>query len=141
MRPAEDDSMVKIILAGVLALMLTACGTSDGALREQGHSAGYVQGFHDGRHSGMSEEGNAFEHYIRDSSRFETDADYREGWLAGELEGKRLEEQATAVGSAVGSGYTGYRVGEEAHKATDADAIARDAIKHSDTSQIKNLEK
>ena len=57
--------------------LVVACSTTDTSMREQGHTESYIQGFHDGRHSGMKEEGNYFEHYIRDIERFKTDSEYK----------------------------------------------------------------
>lgn len=51
-------------------MFLTACGTTDSTLREQGRSEAYVTGLHDGRHSGMQEAGNEFEHYIAASGTY-----------------------------------------------------------------------
>ena len=61
----------------ILFLVLGGCGTTDGALREQGRGESYITGFHDGRHSGMKEAGNYLEHIVRDIQRFEDDADYK----------------------------------------------------------------
>lgn len=133
--------MKKIIALISLALLLTACGTTDSSLREQGKSDAYVLGFHDGRHSGMKEEGNDFEHYIRDEQRFGEDLDYRNGWLAGEAEGIKLQDQATMVGNAAAGAYSGYQVGKEVDKQTDFDKIARDAVKDVDTSSLNALDK
>lgn len=120
-----------------ITLVLSACGTSDGALREEGRSVSYIAGFHDGRHSGMSEEGNDFEHYIRDEARFSTDGDYKTGWFAGEIEGMRIQDQSNdfsgTVGGAISSGVTSDN-GE-----TDLDKTARDAVKHVDTTGFENL--
>ena len=72
------------VLAGLLCqLLLTAWGTTDSQLQQQGRSQAYITGFHDGRHSGMKEEGNNFEHYIRDEARYNSDPDYRTGWDLG----------------------------------------------------------
>ena len=110
-------------------------------MREQGHTDSYVQGFHDGRHSGMKEEGNNFEHYIRDVERFKTDSEYKAGWLAGEAEGKRLQKQADEIGAAAGGAYSGYKTNEEVKKTQDFDQIGKDALKDVDTSELKSLEK
>ncbi len=126
----------------VLLLALCACGTTDSQLESEGRSPAYLQGFHDGRHSGMKEAGNTWEHYIRDHARFEAEADYKAGWLAGEAEGKRLQAQATAVGEAAAGTYSGYRIGKEADKAgVDPDKIGRDVMKDVDTDELKALEK
>lgn len=136
--------MRKFLAIGALlfaALQLASCQTSDGALRDQGNSEAYILGFHDGRHSGMSEQGNTWEHYIRDRERFDSDQQYRGGWLAGEVEGSRLQAQAAAVGEAVGDGYTGYRVGQEAEKAgPHPKAALKDAMQGVDTESIRALE-
>ncbi len=133
---------MKYFASAIIALLLTACGTSDTQLQAEGHSQAYLQGFHDGRHSGMKEAGNNWEHYIRDHERFESDNEYRDGWLAGEAEGKQLQQQATAIGEAAGGAYTGYRVGEEAKKAgPHPEKAAKKAMKGVDTDALKSLEK
>ena len=85
-------------------------------MREQGHSEAYLQGFHDGRHSGMKEAGNTWEHYVRDHERFAADEEYRDGWIAGEVEGKHLQEQAKTMGDAMAGTYTGSKIGKEVDK-------------------------
>ncbi|MEP5567286.1 MAG: hypothetical protein ABJN62_05575 [Halioglobus sp.] len=128
---------------GILALsILAGCQTSDSTLRDQGHSGSYVQGFHDGRHSGMKEAGNDWEHYLRDQERFESDNEYREGWLAGEAEGKTLQQQAEAVGNSAAGAYSGYEINKEVNKAKPhPDKIAKDVMKDVDTGELKSLEK
>ena len=119
-------------------LTLAACGTTDSALQEQGRSQSYIIGFHDGRHSGIKEAGNPYEYYVKDVERFESDADYREGWLAGEAEGKKLQAQAVTAGSAAAGAAAGYSMGKEVHK-HDPDKVARDAVKGVDTEALKGL--
>jgi len=116
-------------------LFLTGCETSDATLRKGGHSEAYIQGFHDGRHSGMKEAGNYLEHMVKDAQRFSKDAGYREGWLAGEAEGKQMQQEADA---AVGT-YHGYKIQKDAE--VDPNAIGKDVTKDVDTSTIKNLYK
>lgn len=118
-------------------LFLAACQTSDATLREQGRSDAYVVGFHDGRHSGMQEAGNFLEHFVRDRVRFESDSEYREGWLAGEAEGQRIQQESNA---AVGV-YSSYEIGKEMDRATDYEKIGKDAVKDADTSALKSLDK
>lgn len=131
----------RLLTLCTLALFLAACQTSDATLREQGRSESYVTGFHDGRHSGMQEAGNNWEHYIKDRERFESDAQYRDGWLAGELEGKRLQEQATAAGEAAAGAYSGYQIGKEADKAgPHPNKIGHEVMKDVDTDELKVLE-
>jgi hypothetical protein len=120
----------------VLASFITGCATSDATLRERGLSEAYIQGFHDGRHSGMKEAGNYLEHMVKDIQRFEGDAEYREGWLAGEAEGIRIQQEANAVGGA----YSGYRIQKEVEK-SQPDAVGRDYLKGVDPSTLKGLEK
>ena len=130
----------RLLLIGFV-LLVSACGTTDGAMHDQGHNEAYVQGFHDGRHSGMKEAGNNWEHFIRDNQRFDTDSDYRSGWIAGEVEGKELQAQAQSLGEAAGGVYTGYKVGEEVDKAEPhPKKIASEVMKGVDTSDMKNLE-
>ncbi len=128
---------ISAILLLCCSLFLAACQTSDATLREQGRSDAYVLGFHDGRHSGMQEAGNFLEHFVQDEMRFSSDPDYREGWLAGEAEGKRIQQESNA---AVGV-YSSYQIGREIDKTTDYDQIGQDAVKDIDTSTLKSLEK
>ena len=121
----------------LFASLVVACSTTDTSMREQGHTESYIQGFHDGRHSGMREEGNYFEHYIRDIERFKTDSEYKAGWIAGEAEGKRLQKQSNEIGAAASE----YRIKKEVKKSQDFDQIGKDAIKDVDTSKLKSLEK
>ena len=85
-----------------LALIVMGCETSDATLRDAGRNEAYIIGFHDGRHSGMKEAGNYLEHMVKDTKRFEEDADYREGWLAGEQEGMGHPFQADGILQGVG---------------------------------------
>ena len=122
--------------------LLASCETTDTALRGQGHSEAYLQGFHDGRHSGMKEAGNNWEHYVKDHERFDSDREYRDGWVAGEAEGKHLQEQAKAIGDSMSGSYTGYQIGKEVDKnKPDPEKAAKDATKGVDTSVFKSLEK
>ena len=52
-----------VLAVALSAVLLAACGTTDSQMQQQGHSMAYIQGFHDGRHSGMKEEGNEGELY------------------------------------------------------------------------------
>jgi len=117
------------------SVLLTGCETSDATLRKGGHSEAYIQGFHDGRHSGMKEAGNYLEHMVKDTRRFAEDPEYREGWLAGEDEGMRMQKEANA---AVG-GYHGYKIQKESE--VDANAIGKDVMKDVDTKSLENLYK
>lgn len=130
-----------ILVPLLLCFLLSGCGTTDGALQEQGKSASYITGFHDGRHSGMSEQGNEFEHYIRDEDRFAADMDYRQGWVEGEVEGKTIQRQAASVGKAIGGTYSEGQVNKEVEKNQDFDGIAKDAVKGVDTTGFEALGK
>ncbi len=118
-------------------LSLSGCQTSDATLREQGRSDAYVVGFHDGRHSGMQEAGNFLEHFVQDKTRFESDPQYKEGWLAGEAEGKRIQQEANAAAGV----YSSYQIGKEVDRATDYKKIGKDSVKDVDTSALKSLDK
>ncbi len=118
-------------------LLLTGCATSDSTLREQGHSESYIQGFHDGRHSGMAEAGNFLEHVVKNSQRYANDAEYRAGWLAGEAEGKQMQEEANAATGA----NTGSQTNKEYKKSHDYDAIGREATKGVDPKSLEPLYK
>ncbi len=131
------------ILTGILVLLvasvLTACETSDATLQDQGRSHSYILGFHDGRHSGISEAGNPFDHYIRDEDRFANNDEYKQGWLAGETEGKKLQAQAASAGAALGAATAAANVNKEVKKNQDFDKIGKDALKDTDTSTLENL--
>ena len=116
-------------------LFFTGCATSDSTLREQGNSEAYIQGFHDGRHSGMKEAGNYLEHVVKDLDRFDTDPEYRNGWLAGEAEGIRMQQQADAASSRCQA----EEIAKESQ--SDVNAIGKEVMKDVDTSAVKSLEK
>lgn len=125
--------MKRLLLILLFTLISTGCGTSDSTLINSGHNMSYIQGFHDGRHSGMQETGNNFENYIKDEKRYESDADYKQGWVAGESEGKKLQSEAVAVGEGIAGSYP------QKSKTTDAENVAKDVLKGVDTSDMKNL--
>lgn len=114
-------------------------------MKQTGRSNAYIQGFHDDRHSGMTEEGNAFEHFIKDHEQFSNNEGYRNGWLAGELEGKKLQQQAMNVGNALGNAlvnaYSDSQITKEEKKHQNADKAAKDALKGVDVSTLKTLKK
>lgn len=121
----------------VLALLVAGCQTSDATLQESGKSEAYITGFHDGRHSGMKEAGNYLEHTVKDTQRFQEAADYRAGWLAGEKEGIKIQEQANA---AVG-GAAAYQISKDADKSLDhdIDKAIKDGTQGIDTDSLKGL--
>ena len=123
----------------VCLISLVACGTTDATLQQQGRNQSYITGFHDGRHSGLKEAGNHYEQYIKDTERFKSDSDYRDGWLAGEVEGKKLQAQAEAVGNATAGAYGAHQIGEAIDK-NDPDKVAKDAVNGIDTDVLKSLE-
>ncbi|TXS90784.1 hypothetical protein FV139_17565 [Parahaliea maris] len=121
----------------LLVLMAAGCETTDSSLQAAGKTEAYITGFHDGRHSGMKEAGNYLEHMVKDTQRFETETDYREGWLAGEEEGIRMQQQAdAAVGSAAG-----YQITKDANKSVkrDIEKAGKEATQNIDTDSLKNL--
>ncbi len=133
------QSAIRVLAFLTLTMYLWGCETSDTAMQSAGRSADYIAGFHDGRHSGMKEAGNYLEHRIKDEQRFVESSEYREGWLAGEQEGIRMQEQANAIVN----GAEGYRISKEADKSADR-AIreaGEDATRGIDTSSLKVLEK
>ncbi|WP_246856139.1 hypothetical protein [Vibrio crassostreae] len=126
--------MTRFVPVLLFAIISSGCGTSDSALIESGHNESYIQGFHDGRHSGMQEAGNDFENYMKDEKRFDSDTDYKQGWLAGESEGKKLQDEATSIGKGIAGSYP------QKTDSTNTDDMAKDALKGIDTSGLENLE-
>ncbi|YCO00635.1 hypothetical protein ACB087_06295 [Vibrio sp. VNB-15] len=126
--------MIRYLIIFLFVVFTAGCGTSDSALKQSGHSEPYIQGFHDGRHSGMSMAGNDFEHYIRDEARYKSEPDYHQGWDAGELEGRKLQIQAASLGEGVADTYPTNSAG------FDPDKVAKDALKDVDMSELENLE-
>lgn len=122
-------------------MAVIACGTTDGALKQQGKTDSYILGFHDGRHSGMNEEGNHYEHHIKDEARFVGDPEYKLGWLAGEAEGKALQKQAVSLGKTAAGTYSSSQTSKEASENTDMDRAAREAVKGVDTTGMDSLGK
>ena len=125
--------MIKRIFILLIPFILFGCGTTDRDLQQQGRSDSYIQGFHDGRHSGLYEGGNDFESYVKDNARYDSDEDYRRGWLAGEKEGKSLQSQNDSISKGILSSPP------PKGKSDDFDQVARDAVKGVDTSGLENL--
>lgn len=122
-------------------LLLTGCGTTDAQLEQAGYNASYIQGFHDGRHSGMEEAGNDYETYIRDGQRYANDEQYRNGWIAGEAEGRKLQNQASMAGNVAAGVYQANEIGKAVDKNNrKTEGAAKEALKGVDTSGLKVLE-
>ena len=51
-------TLLKTFIYVSIVFFLLGCGTTDNSLRDAGKDDSYIIGFHDGRHSGMKEEGN-----------------------------------------------------------------------------------
>ena len=128
-------SIILALAISLLTVLLSGCETSDVTLRDQGQSESYIIGFHDGRHSGMNEAGNYLEHIVKNTSRFKDDADYHAGWLAGEAEGKRMQEQANAAAGTYNAGKIADKAGPHPNDAM------KDATKGVNTDDLKVLEK
>jgi hypothetical protein len=135
----EGWVVIRISIAVALLLAVTACGTTDSTLQAQGHNDSFIIGFHDGRHSGMREAGNNFEHYVRDQARYDSDEEYRSGWIAGEEEGRRMQAQADAVGNAAAAGVSSGSSGHHGMSKKDIEKAARNATKGVDTSELEVL--
>ena len=132
--------MIRWLVVMILSTLVTVgCGTTDSALKEQGRSQSYITGFHDGRHSGSSEAGNNYEQFIKDTERYKSDTDYQEGWLAGEVEGKKLQAEAEALGNTAAGAYGAHQIGKEVDK-NDPDKVAKDAVKGINKGALKSLE-
>ena len=81
----------------------------------------------------MKEAGNYFEHIVKDHGRFENDQEYRNGWLAGEAEGIKIQQEANALAGAAGAANM------KKYYKPNTKAIGADAMKGVDTSTWKNL--
>jgi len=125
----------------LLALSLSACGTTDSQLQSDGRSQAYIEGFHDGSKSGMEEAGSDFSKFVKDEERYASESDYRAGWDAGEAEGETLEKEAESVGNAVASGMAADSINKEAKKNTNMHKVAKDAVKGVDTTGMDALGK
>ena len=128
-------SLAYVILG---CLLLSACETTDGQLQQRGYNPGYIEGFHDGRHSGIAEAGNPYDHYIRDTERFAEDQEYHNGWLEGEAEGKKLQAQADAVSGTMSGAIISGGVNNELDK-QDPKRVGEKVLKNTDTSGLKDL--
>ena len=73
-----------------------------------------------------------------EASMAAVEADDREGWLAGEQEGIRIQQQADAAVGAAG----GYTISKDAQKSSkqDINKAINSATKDIDTGTLKNLE-
>ena len=132
----------RLFLSAAIAILSVSCATSDSSLREQGRSDAYVVGYHDdfASSTGAVPALDWFCFVFHESAP--ALVDYRQGWLDGEVEGKKIQAQAEAVGNAAAGSYSGYRLDKEVEKTRpDAEKIAKDAMKDVDTDALKALEK
>ena len=67
--------------------------------------------------------------------RFKDDVDYQAGWLAGETEGIRMQEQANAASNSYNASKAADKAGPHPHDAM------KDAMKGVNTDDLKVLEK
>ncbi|WP_211183366.1 hypothetical protein [Thalassotalea sp. Y01] len=131
--------MTRLIVMALCCALFYGCGTSDSELRQAGYDQSYVQGFHDGRHSGLQEAGNNYESYIRDEEKFNSDDSYKQGWLAGEAEGKKLQAQATSIGEGVAGAYSSEKIKQASKDSTDPEKAAKEVIDKADKEELKKL--
>lgn len=89
----------------------------------------------------MREAGNHYEHFVQDRERYDTDEDYRNGWIAGEEEGRHMQAQADSVGTAAAVGISAGSTHEHSkHSGMSKEAMEK-ATKGVDTSVLRTLEK
>lgn len=70
-----------LVMLGVL--LLAGCMSDQESLLRQGYDPAYAQGFNDGGQSGSRAAGNIWTAFHKDTHRFESDSQYRQGWQDG----------------------------------------------------------
>jgi len=78
----------------ILVVLATVAGCASNAERllAAGHDPAYVQGFDHGESSGLSAAGHPYMAFIKDTHRYESDSQYRQGWDDGYSGGKSQYE-------------------------------------------------
>lgn len=77
---------MKQIVLIVLAIALSGCATGDVQRRQlerQGQPPQYIDGYSEGCPSGKVLAGDTFSRFSKNSSRFDNDSLYRQGWIDG----------------------------------------------------------
>ena len=86
-----------LILFLIVAFFLVGCVSQKERLIQQGASPAYAQGFEDGCHSGKKAGGSWLDQFKKNTQLFNTNPDYKQGWLDGynecEKEQEALERQ------------------------------------------------
>ena len=81
---------LSIALIGVFTML--GCASQKEQLIKQGASPAYAQGFEDGCHSGKKAGGSWFDSFRKNTHLFNTNPDYKQGWIDGYNECEKQQE-------------------------------------------------
>ncbi|MBW1660097.1 MAG: hypothetical protein JRJ48_06335 [Deltaproteobacteria bacterium] len=79
-------------LALFVLFIFTGCASQKEQLIKQGASPAYAQGFEDGCHSGKKAGGSWFDSFKKNTHLFNTNPDYKQGWIDGYNECEKQQE-------------------------------------------------
>lgn len=72
-----------LLLVAFAGLMFTGCVSTHDTLIKAGHDPAYADGFSDGEESGYFAARNPYCRFTKDTHRFDSDSQYRQGWNDG----------------------------------------------------------
>ena len=80
----REKKMKKVLVALLVASFVAGCASADRkGLIAAGYSPQYADGYVDGYSAGCHSVGHPFCQFVRDTTRFEQDRQYKRGWEDG----------------------------------------------------------
>lgn len=119
-------------------LLLSGCATQKETMLKEGYPLSYAEGFDDGCHSGKNAGGNVFDEFKKDTTRFEDDSKYAQGWSDGF---RQCESQEEAMQRKTRMAVEQQRLAEQRkqNERQEQYHLEREALKGVDTSNFKYL--
>ena len=128
-----------VITTALASLLLqSGCVTQKETMIKQGYPLAYAEGFDDGCHSGYKAGGNMFEHFKKDTRRFDHDRQYAQGWSDGfrqcesEQEAIQRQTRMTMEQQRLIEQRKQYKLEQQYH-------LEREVLRDVDTSNFKYL--
>jgi hypothetical protein len=128
-----------LLIAAFFCLFIFAgCASERDNLIKQGASPAYAQGFEDGCHSGKKAGGSWFDQFRKNVKQFNSNPDYKQGWLDGYDE---CEKQQEALERQNRNSVEQQRLLEQKRHDKWQEKHNNDYFKGIDTSGLDKLEK
>ncbi|WP_144210320.1 hypothetical protein [Shewanella donghaensis] len=132
--------MIPLNLFLFVILALVGCQSTRDYMVEQGYPLAYADGFQDGCDSGNKAGGSLFDQFKKDVTRFNSEADYAQGWSDG-FRQCETEQEATQRQVRMSIEQQKLQQQKKANDLAEQHALEKEVMKGVDTSSLKSLEK